>query len=277
MADLVGDNVGDCARRGADLFESTVAENIGAMILGIALWRATGNMGWVIFPLILRPFGIVASMIGILSAQMKGNSADPMVALNRGFYFSAGVSVLFVALSTYLMMGEVWYYFFGAGVIGLLTAFAVLYITQYYTETKYGPVKRISKASETGAATNVISGFSVGLETTGLPIVVMSLALFASYALGSAAASDLGVPKTTSGIYGTAVATMGMLMTAAYVLAMDTFGPIADNAGGIVEMSDAPPEVREGTDALDAAGNTTKALTKGYSAAWQHFYTFQLF
>jgi len=140
IADLVGDNVGDCAGRGADLFESTVAENIGAMILGVALWRATGNMGWVVFPLILRSFGIVASIAGVFAARMKSSTADPMSALNRGFFLSAGLSVLVLALSAYLMMGDVWKYFFGAGAVGIVTAIAFLYITQYYTETKYGPV-----------------------------------------------------------------------------------------------------------------------------------------
>jgi len=277
VADLVGDNVGDCAGRGADLFESTVAENIGAMILGVAIWRVTDNMGWIIFPLVLRSFGIVASLVGIFVARMRNNDEDPMNALNRGFYISAILSLGFLAITTYLMMGESWISFFAAGVVGLANAVAFLFITQYYTESKYRPVQGIATASRTGAATNIISGLAVGFETTALPVVAISLALLGSYGLGASAADTLGVSRAIAGIYGTAVATMGMLMTAAYILAMDTFGPIADNAGGIVEMSNAPAEVRAGTDALDSAGNTTKALTKGYAIGSAALAAFLLF
>ncbi|MBA3531120.1 MAG: sodium-translocating pyrophosphatase [Ardenticatenales bacterium] len=277
VADLVGDNVGDCAGRGADLFESTVAENIGAMILGVAIARATDNQGWVLFPLILRSFGIIASLVGVLVARMKNDQEDPMAALNRGFYVSAGLAVLFLALTTYLMLGSTWMYFFGAGLVGLLNAVAFLIITQYYTEADYRPVQSIAEASRTGPATNIIAGLAVGLETTALPVLAISAALMGSYALGAAAADELGVSAAKAGIFGTAVATMGMLMTAAYILAMDTFGPIADNAGGIVEMSNAPEEVRRGTDALDAAGNTTKALTKGYAIGSAALAAFLLF
>jgi len=277
VADLVGDNVGDCAGRGADLFESTVAENIGAMILGVAIAKATNNQGWILFPLILRSFGIVASLVGVLVARMRNDSEDPMNALNRGFYVSAGLAVLFLALTTYLMLGSTWLYFFGAGLVGLVNAVAFLLITQYYTEGAYRPVQSIAEASRTGAATNIIVGLAVGLETTALPVVAISIALLASYGLGAAAAPELGVSAAKAGIFGTAVATMGMLMTAAYILAMDTFGPIADNAGGIVEMSNAPEDVRRGTDALDAAGNTTKALTKGYAIGSAALAAFLLF
>lgn len=165
----------------------------------------------------------------------------------------------------------------GAGLIGLFNAMAFLLITQYYTEGRYRPVRDITRASVTGAATNIISGLAVGFETTALPMVSISIALLASYGLGSAAAPELGISTAIGGVYGTAVATMGMLMTAAYVLAIDTFGPIADNAGGIVEMSHAPADVRAGTDALDSAGNTTKALTKGYAMGSAALAAFLLF
>lgn len=277
IADLVGDNVGDCAGRGADLFESTVAENIGAMILGVAIASVTGNEAWILFPLVLRSFGIFASLVGVLVARMRSNTEDPMAALNRGFYASTGLSVLFLAATTYMMLGETWIYFFGAGMVGLVNAVAFLLITQYYTEGAYRPVKSIVEASRTGAATNIISGLAVGFETTAAPVVAISIALLASYGLGAEAAETLGVRPQVAGIFGTAVATMGMLMTAAYILAMDTFGPIADNAGGIVEMSDAPEEVRTGTDALDSAGNTTKALTKGYAVGSAALAAFLLF
>ncbi|MGH2538867.1 MAG: sodium-translocating pyrophosphatase, partial [Candidatus Promineifilaceae bacterium] len=277
VADLVGDNVGDCAGRGADLFESTVAENIGAMILGVAIFRVTGNSGWIFFPLVLRALGIFASLVGVLVVRMRGQQEDPMNALNRGFYASAGLAVPLLALATFLMMGDSWLYFFGAGLVGLANAFVFLLITQFYTEKKYRPVKEIAQASVTGPATNIIAGLSVGFETTALPVVAIAVALLASFGLGAAAADQLGVSRAIAGIYGTAVATMGMLMTAAYILAMDTFGPIADNAGGIVEMSHAPDEVRAGTDALDSAGNTTKALTKGYAIGSAALAAFLLF
>ncbi len=277
VADLVGDNVGDCAGRGADLFESTVAENIGAMVLGVAIAAATGQNAWILFPLVLRSFGIVASLVGVLSAKMRNDQEDPMAALNRGFYISTGLAILFLALVTYLMLGNVWYWFFGAGLVGIANAIAFLFITQYYTEAHYRPVQDIAKASRTGPATNIIAGLAVGMETTGLPVVAISAALLGSYWLGSQAGPVLGVSDAVAGIFGTAVATMGMLMTAAYILAMDTFGPIADNAGGIVEMSDAPEDVRRGTDALDAAGNTTKALTKGYAIGSAALAAFLLF
>ncbi len=277
IADLVGDNVGDCAGRGADLFESTVAENIGAMILGVAVAKATNNDGWIIFPLVLRSFGIIASLVGVLVAKMRDDQEDPMVALNRGFYASAGLSVVFLAMTTFLMLGPAWPYFFGAGLVGLANAMAFLFITQYYTERGYPPVKGIAEASKTGPATNIIAGLAVGFETTALPTLAIAASLLSSYYLGSAASEILGVSASRAGMVGTAVATMGMLMTAAYVLAMDTFGPIADNAGGIVEMSNAPEDVRKGTDALDATGNTTKALTKGYAIGSAALAAFLLF
>lgn len=154
---------------------------------------------------------------------------------------------------------------FWAGVVGLLTSVVFVLITMYYTESRWRPVQSIARASLRGSGPNIITGLAVGFENTAMPVIAVGLALLSTYWLGTQAASDLGVAANVAGIYGTAVATMGMLMTAAFVLAMDTFGPIVDNAGGIVEMSGAPSEIRAGTDALDAAGNTTKALTKGYA------------
>jgi K(+)-stimulated pyrophosphate-energized sodium pump len=169
---------------------------------------------------------------------------------------------------------DAWWHFFLCGVIGVLTSVAFVYITQYYTEYKYAPVQRIAEASKTGPATNIIAGVGVAFECTWMPTLVMGAALLASYYLGLSS----GLPH--AGLFGTAVATMGMLATAAYILAMDTFGPITDNAGGIVEMSQQPEEVRKKTDRLDSVGNTTKALTKGYavgSAALAAFLLFQAY
>jgi K(+)-stimulated pyrophosphate-energized sodium pump len=267
VADLVGDNVGDCAGRGADLFESTAAENIGAMILGVALYPVFGING-VLFPLVARAFGIIASIIGIFAVR-PSEKEDPMSALNRGYYVTTILAALLFYVATMWMLNNVW--FFYAGLIGLLLALAMLYITQYYTEHKYRPVQEIARASQTGSATNMLAGFAVGLECTAMPIVAISIALIAAYQCGVMS----GVPN--GGLYGTAIATMGMLATCAYVLAMDTFGPIADNAGGIVEMSESPADVRKRIDRLDAVGNTTKALTKGYAIGSAALAAFLLF
>lgn len=269
IADLVGDNVGDCAGRGADLFESTAAENIGAMILGIALYPVFGING-IIFPLVARAFGLIASIIGVFSVRIKEDE-DPMKGLNRGYFLTTILAIIGFGLATYLLLNAYWFWFFLAGLVGILTSIAFVYITQYYTEYKYRPVKEIANASETGAATNIISGFAVGLESTGLPILTIALALLGAYFLGNKTGLDSG------GLYGTAVATMGMLATAAFILAMDTFGPITDNAGGIIEMSKAPEETRRKTDRLDSVGNTTKALTKGYAVGSAALAAFLLF
>ena len=293
IADLVGDNVGDCAGRGADLFESTAAENIGAMILGASLALAAdraglgfsaGIVGVMMFPLVARAFGIIASILGILYVHMdKEEKIDPMTALNRGYYVAVVLALAAFGGATYWLLSSdeapnAWWHFFLCGIIGVATSVAFVYITQYYTEHKYRPVKSIAEASQTGPATNIIAGISVGLECVAVPVLVMGGALLGSYFVGKGAFPvEAGV---NAGLFGTAVATMGMLATAAFILAMDTFGPITDNAGGIVEMSQQPEEVRRKTDRLDAVGNTTKALTKGYaigSAALAAFLLFQAY
>jgi K(+)-stimulated pyrophosphate-energized sodium pump len=267
IADLVGDNVGDCAGRGADLFESTAAENVGAMILGIALYPQFG-LNAILFPLVARAFGLIASIGGIMVVRTR-EDADPMKALNRGYLLTTGLAIAgFYVAVRYLLQDNLW--FFAAGVVGIVTSFLFVYITQYYTDYKYRPVQSIATASKTGAATNIITGFAVALECTALPVLVISAALLLSYWLGSRGFAG-------GGLYGTAVATMGMLSTAAYILAMDTFGPITDNAGGIIEMSGQPDEIRVKTDRLDAVGNTTKALTKGYAIGSAALAAFLLF
>jgi K(+)-stimulated pyrophosphate-energized sodium pump len=278
VADLVGDNVGDCAGRGADLFESMSAENIGAMILGVGIYLATQNPLWIFFPLVLRSFGIIATMVGLLSVPgfVKEHDQDPMTPLNNGFYIASALAVVGVFLATYLMLGTQWYWFFFCGIVGLVNGLAFVYITQYYTSGTWKPVREIAEASRTGPATNIIIGTAVGLETTASTAIAIGLALVISFVLGSHA-NIPGVNGLVTGIYGTAVATMGMLTVAAYVLAMDTFGPITDNAGGITEMSGAPESARHITDSLDAVGNTTKALTKGYAVASAGLAAFLLF
>ncbi len=273
VADLVGDNVGDCAGRGADLFESTAAENIGAMILGVALLPVFGIYG-VLFPLLARAFGLIASIIGVLIVRVKGEE-DPMKALNRGYYVTTALAMLGFYIAVRLLLNNNMM-LFAAGVVGILTAFLFVYITQYYTEYKYRPVLSIAESAKTGPATVIITGFSVALECTALPVIVISAAILGSYYLGANAGLP-GVSPSAAGLYGTAIATMGMLSTAAYILAMDTFGPITDNAGGIIEMSQQPEEIRRRTDRLDAVGNTTKALTKGYAIGSAALAAFLLF
>ena len=294
VADLVGDNVGDCAGRGADLFESTAAENIGAMILGVAVYLIAAQAGWpnpeawIFFPLVVRAFGLLATIVAMFFVRGREDE-DPMNILNRGYWVTSILSAGGLLLVTYLMMDTgssvpstgipSWLYFFGAGVVGLLTSVAFVYITQYYTAGSWRPVKEIAEASRTGPATNIIAGVSVGFETTFVTAVTIAIALFVSHWLGEQAFVGV-IPegdRNPGGVFGTAVATMGMLMTTAYILAMDTFGPITDNAGGITEFSRASEGARRITDRLDAVGNTTKALTKGYAIASASLAAFLLF
>jgi K(+)-stimulated pyrophosphate-energized sodium pump len=279
IADLVGDNVGDCAGRGADIFESTAAENVGAMILGAALFPVFGVKG-ILFPLFVLAINLVASTAGVFVVKTT-ESEDPMHALNRGFYVTSALALAGFAAAVYLMLNgplvqPLW--LLGCGVIGLVTAFLFVWITEYYTESHYRPVQSIAEASLTGPATNIISGLAVGMETPAMPVIVISAALLLSYYFGvQGLAGVVGISDYAKGIYGTAIATMGMLSCAAYILAMDTFGPITDNAGGIIEMSNQPEHIRERTDKLDSAGNTTKALTKGYAVGSASLAAFLLF
>lgn len=280
IADLVGDNVGDCAGRGADLFESTAAENIGAMILAAGLYISNAAVfesqgltifGVLLFPLVARAFGILASMVGIMVVKTN-EKEDPMRALNRGYYVAAILAMIgFFIASRWLLGAEHYLHFFICGVVGVLTSVAFVYITQYYTDYKYRPARSIAEASQTGPATTIITGLAVGMESTGMPVLVIGAAIVGTYLLGESSG------LTHGGLFGTAVGTMGMLATAAYILAMDTFGPITDNAGGIIEMSQQPEEIRKKTDRLDAVGNTTKALTKGYAVGSAGLAAFLLF
>src|SRR5882757_2032657 len=275
IADLVGDNVGDCAGRGADIFESTAAENVGAMILGTALYPVFGIKG-ILFPLMVHAINLVASFIGVLAVHSREDQ-DPMDALNRGYYVTTLLALAGFAGAVYYMLQGRWW-LLSCGVVGMVTSFLFVRITEYYTETRYRPVQSIANASLTGPATNIISGLAVGMETPAMPVVVISAALLLSYYFGvQGLAGVAGVSDYAKGIYGTAIATMGMLSCAAYILAMDTFGPITDNAGGIIEMSNQEHSIRERTDKLDSAGNTTKALTKGYAVGSASLAAFLLF
>lgn len=283
IADLVGDNVGDCAGRGADLFESISAENIGALILAAALFSnnaaifgAENQLRVILFPLVVTAFGILASIVGVMVVRTTETTKNPMNALNIGFYVTALLATVGFGIACFWLLNPAgaptaWWKFFVCGIIGVLTSVAFLFITQYYTESDYRPVKSIAQASLTGPATNIINGIAVGLECVALPVVAIAMAIISTYAIGETTG------LANAGLFGTAVATMGMLGTAGYVLAMDNFGPITDNAGGIVEMSNQPDEVRDKTDRLDAVGNTTKALTKGYAVGSAALAAFLLF
>ena len=295
IADLVGDNVGDCAGRGADLFESTAAESMGAMILGATtavavagVARAQGQpvgphwiIGVMMFPLVVQSFGIIASIVAVISVRAR-RGQKPMAALHRGYYVAAALSTIGLAAACRWLLycdcaPRAWLCFFAAGLAGVIAALMILYITSYYTETDYRPARSICMASRAGAAPNIIMGLSMGFECVALPALTLSFAILAAYLLGRCSGFVDLHGEPVGGFFGTAVATVGMLSTTAYVLAMDTFGPIVDNAGGIVEMSGQPQEVRGNADLLDAAGNTTKALTKGYAIASAALAAFLLF
>jgi K(+)-stimulated pyrophosphate-energized sodium pump len=276
IADNVGDNVGDSAGRGADLFESATGENIGGMIIGGLISIATGNLLFLVFPLIARALGIFATLIGMPFVKLnEAEAKHPMKALRKGLMVTTIVSGILFLFATIFLLGNgdfsmTFFYLYFCLLSGLAASVAIDYITDYYTGSDRGPVGRIAKASQTGAATNIITGFAVGLETTALPIVSLVIALVTSYYFGTQFAVSWNATHAAQitpfigGIYGTTLATMGMLAVMGMVLALDGFGPIADNAAGIAEMS-GEGGAEETMEALDAVGNTTKALTKGFA------------
>jgi len=298
VADLVGDNVGDCCARGADLFESLAAEIIGAMILGGAL-TSGGQLGdgtltrFILFPLVVHVADLVVSLAGVMSvrdvsALEDANAAheNPMGVLKRGYLVAVALAALAFGVTTRLLLHseaapEAWWHFMLCGLSGMVGGFVIIFITQYYTDFEYQPVKDIAKASESGHGTNVIQGIAVGFESTMLPILVVSAAILMAFYLGRSSGLQTSAQDNgfQAGLFGTAVATMGMLSNLTYVLAMDIFGPITDNAAGIVEMSpeDCPEQARVLMDRLDATGNTTKAFTKGFAVSSAGLACFLLF
>ena len=276
IADNVGDNVGDSAGRGADLFESATGENIGGMIIGGLISIATGNLLFLVFPLIARAMGIFATLVGMPFVKLnEAEAKHPMKALRKGLMVTTIVSGVLFLFATIFLLGNgdfslTFFYLYFCLLSGLAASVAIDYITDYYTGSDRGPVGRIAKASQTGAATNIITGFAVGLETTALPIVSLVIALVTSYYFGTQFAVSWNATHAAQitpfigGIYGTTLATMGMLAVMGMVLALDGFGPIADNAAGIAEMS-GEGGAESTMEALDAVGNTTKALTKGFA------------
>jgi K(+)-stimulated pyrophosphate-energized sodium pump len=263
IADNVGDNVGDSAGRGADLFESATVENIGGMVIGGLISYTTGNLIFLIFPLIARALGIFATLIGMPFVKLRASEIkNPMKALRKGLLVTTIVAGILFFFATEILLHNI--YLFFCLLSGLVASVSIDYITDYYTGRDRGPVRRIAEASQTGVATNIITGLATGLETTALPIVSLGGALIVSYYFGSQFGIANGIGAFMGGIYGTALAAMGMLAVMGMVLALDGFGPIADNAAGIAEMS-GEKGAEETMEALDAVGNTTKALTKGFA------------
>ncbi len=250
IADNVGDNVGDVAGMGADLFESYVGAIISAFTLGLAAYGESG----VYFAISLASAGIIASIIGVFFVR---GDKDPQKSLNTGTLVSSLITIVAAFFLSKSIIGELQP--FVAIVAGLVVGLIVAKITEYYTSADYDPVKRIAKESETGASTNIIGGLSVGMKSTGGPIIVIAIGiLVAFFAAG-------GAENVTHGLYGISLAAVGMLSTAGMTIAVDAYGPIADNAGGIAEMCNLPEEVRDITDKLDAVGNTTAAVGKGFA------------
>jgi K(+)-stimulated pyrophosphate-energized sodium pump len=255
IADNVGDNVGDVAGMGADLFESFVGSIIATMALAVLLPSAqvVGALNLSVLPLLIAGVGTLASILGVLFVQRSGGS-NPAQALRIGTFTAGGLTLIFTAIIS-LVFYQSWIYL-GATVAGLVAGIVIGLITEYYTSYSYKPVQSIANNSQTGAATNIIAGLGVGMKSTAAPILVIGIATLIAYYIGE---------QVGQGVYCIALAAVGMLSITGMTVAVDAYGPIADNAGGIAEMSHLDPKVREVTDTLDSVGNTTAAIGKGFA------------
>jgi K(+)-stimulated pyrophosphate-energized sodium pump len=258
IADNVGDNVGDCAGMAADLFETYAVTAVAVMLLGVLTFHQTTAVA--LYPLVLGGVSIIASIIGTFAVKSKAGNVER--ALYQGLGVSGGLAALaFIPVTRWLMnnvtlqdgsAGPHWWKLYLCALIGLGVTASLFVITDFYTSTRFNPVKNTARASQTGHATNIIQGLASGYQATAAPAVVIALGIFGAWKLGD-------------GIYGIGVAVMSQLSLCGLIVALDAFGPVTDNAGGIAEMADLPEEVRNVTDKLDAVGNTTKAVTKGYA------------
>ncbi|VVB84649.1 K(+)-stimulated pyrophosphate-energized sodium pump [uncultured archaeon] len=255
IADNVGDNVGDCAGMAADLFETYAVTALGAMLIGVTVIKTYPNA--VTYPLVLGAAAIIASIIGTFFVKL-GKSGDIMGAMYKGAIVAAVISaILFYIITQLLMNGDMGLFISALAGLGVMAS--IIIITEYYTATTHAPVKDIANASVTGPGTNIITGLAVGLQSTALPALVICAGIMVSFlAVG-------GASNPVIGLYGIAIAAAAMLSVTGIIISIDSYGPITDNAGGIAEMAELPKEVRDVTDPLDAVGNTTKAVTKGYA------------